>query len=45
VNSKALEETVEVRLDSASSHFELRSNFPIVTALQQQLGDLLFPWA
>jgi hypothetical protein len=45
VNSKALEETIEVRLDRASGHLELRGNFSIVTALQQQLGDLLFPRA
>jgi hypothetical protein len=34
-----------VRLDRASGHFELRGNFGIVTALQQQLGNLLLPWA
>jgi hypothetical protein len=45
VDSKALEETIEVGLDRAPGHFQLRRNFPIVTALQQQLGNLLFPWA
>jgi len=40
-----MEETIEVRLDCASGHFELRSNFRIVTALQQQLGNLLLPRA
>jgi hypothetical protein len=25
-------------------HLELFGNFRIVTALQQQIGDLLFPW-
>jgi hypothetical protein len=34
-----------MRLDGASGHFELRSDFLIVTTLQQQLGYLLFPWA
>jgi len=34
-----------VRLDRAPGHFELRGNFRIVTALQQQLGNLLLPWA
>jgi hypothetical protein len=36
-----VEETIEVGLDCASGHFQLRSNFGIVTALQQQLGNLL----
>jgi hypothetical protein len=45
VYSKALEETIEVGLDRASGHFQLRGNFLIITALQQQLGNLLFPWA
>ena len=31
-----------MRLDRASGHFELRGNFRIVTALQQQLCNLLF---
>jgi hypothetical protein len=34
-----------VRFDRAPSHFELRRNFCIVTALQQQLGDLPLAWA
>jgi hypothetical protein len=34
-----------VRFDRASGHIELRSNFGIVTALQQQIGNLLFPRA
>jgi len=34
-----------MRLDRAAGHFELRRNFRIVTALQQQLCNLLFPWA
>jgi hypothetical protein len=34
-----------MRFDRASGHFELRGNFAIITALQQQLGYLLFPWA
>jgi hypothetical protein len=34
-----------VRFDRAPSHFELRRNFSIVTALQQQLGDLPLAWA
>jgi hypothetical protein len=34
-----------VRFDRAPSHFELRRNFRIVTALQQQLGDLPLAWA
>jgi hypothetical protein len=32
-----------MRFDGAPGHFELRSDFTIVTALQQQLGYLLFP--
>jgi len=36
-----VEETIEVGLDCPSGHFELRCNFRIVTALQQQLGNLL----
>lgn len=31
-------------LDGAPGHFQLFSNFRIVTALQQQIGDLLLPW-
>jgi hypothetical protein len=34
-----------VRFDRAPSHFELRRNFGVVTALQQQLGDLPLAWA
>jgi hypothetical protein len=34
-----------VRLDRASGHMELGSNFRIITALQQQFGNLLLPWA
>jgi hypothetical protein len=34
-----------VRLDRAPGHFEFRSDFPVVTALQQQFSDLLFPRA
>ncbi len=34
-----------MRLDRTSSHFELRSNFRIVTALQQKFGDLPLSWA
>jgi len=29
-----------VRFDGAPSHFKLGSDFRIVTALQQQIGDL-----
>jgi hypothetical protein len=34
-----------MRLDCAPGHLELRSDFRVVTALQQQLGNLLLPWA
>jgi hypothetical protein len=34
-----------VRFDGASGHIELRGNFAIVTALQQQIGNLLLPRA
>jgi hypothetical protein len=34
-----------MRFDGAPSHLELRSNFSIVTALQQQFGNLLLPRA
>jgi hypothetical protein len=40
-----LEETIKVRFDRAPCHFQLDSNFRIVTALQQQLGDLPLAWA
>jgi hypothetical protein len=40
-----VEETIEVRLDRPTGHLELRSNFRIVTALQQQFRNLLFPGA
>jgi hypothetical protein len=32
-------------LDRTPGHFQLFGNFRIVTALQQQIGDLLLPWA
>jgi hypothetical protein len=31
-------------LNRTPSHLELLGNFRIVTPLQQQIGDLLFPW-
>jgi hypothetical protein len=34
-----------MRFDGASSHFELRRDFGVVTTLQQQLGDLPLPRA
>ena len=34
-----------MRLDRAAGHFELCSDFRVVTALQQQFGDLLLPRA
>jgi hypothetical protein len=32
-------------LDGAPGHLELLSDFCVVTALQQQIGDLLLAWA
>jgi hypothetical protein len=40
-----MEETIEVRLDRAPGHLELRSNFRIVAALQKQFRNLLLPRA
>jgi len=31
-------------LDGAPGHLELFGNFCVVTAFQQQVGDLLLPW-
>jgi hypothetical protein len=36
-----MEQTIEVRLDRAPSHLELRSYLCVVTALQQQFRNLL----
>jgi len=34
-----------VGFHGTAGHVQLFGNFRVVTALEQQLGDLLFPWA
>jgi coenzyme F420-reducing hydrogenase delta subunit len=41
-NAKSQEQPVKVRFHRAPCHFELARDFIIVTALQEQLDDLLF---
>jgi hypothetical protein len=41
-NSEAKEQAVEMSFHGPASHFQLRCDFGIVTALQEQFDDLLF---
>jgi hypothetical protein len=43
LDSEAQEHTVEIRLDGAFGHVQLTGDFGVVTSLEKQIGDLLFP--
>jgi hypothetical protein len=45
IDSKSEEKPVEVSLYRTTGHVELLGDFRVITALQQQFGDLLLPWA
>jgi hypothetical protein len=43
-DSETEKQPVEMSFHGAPGHFELAGNFRVVTALQQQLDNLLFAW-
>jgi hypothetical protein len=43
LDSEAQKHTVEIGLDGAFGHFQLTGDFGVVTSLEKQIDDLLFP--
>ena len=44
MNVEPEKETIEVGLDGTRCNVEFLADFGIIVALQQKLGDALFPW-